>query len=148
MAGLVPFNWRNNNLVPLGFDDFHNMMDDFFSDRWASNRNLLKDSFKIDIRETEEDYLIEAEMPGISKDEININADAQNLCISVVQEEKANADSGNYIHRERRTSSATRRIHLANAELDQIRAKLEHGVLTISIPKRKMAKNTHRIEIE
>ena len=70
MAGLIPFNRRNANLarVGSGFDDLYNMLDDFFSDNWmATGRNLLKDTFKIDIEEREFDYVVEAELPGAKK---------------------------------------------------------------------------------
>jgi len=152
MTGLVPFNRKNTNLARTGtgFEDFYNMLDDFFSDGFMSspNRNLLRDSFKIDIEEKDDEYLIEAEMPGIKKEEIDLNIDEDSLCISINRTEESNMDGKNYIHRERRASSMSRRVRLAGAKLDNIKAKLDDGVLVITIPKDIKESSSRKIEIE
>ena len=150
MAGLVPFNRRNNNLARtgMGFDDFYNMLDDFFNDGLMPNRNLLRDTFKIDIVEAENEYRVEAELPGIQRNEIELNIEDDNLCISVNRMEEVNKEDKNYIHRERRTSSMSRRIRLAGAKLEDIKAKLEDGVLVVSIPKDVKANTARNIDIE
>ena len=150
MTGLVPFNHRNNSLMRTGagFEDFYNMLDDFFNDGFMPSRSLLKDTFKIDIEDKENEYLIEAELPGINKEEINLNIENENLCISVSRSEDVNKDGKNYIHRERRASSMSRRVRLAGANLNEIRAKLDGGVLTITVPKTINENHSRKIEIE
>jgi len=150
MAGLVPFNRKNNNLTraDAGFDTLYNMLDDFFNDSFAPSRNLLRDTFKIDIQETDKEYRIEAELPGVKKEEIALNVENEDLCISVNRAEEVNDDGKNYIHRERRVSSMSRRVRLANAALDEIKAKLEEGILTVTIPKYEKSANSRKIEIE
>ena len=152
MAGLIPFNRRNNNLARtstgVGFENFYNMLDDFFGDGVMPGRNLFRDTFKIDIEETEKEYLIEAELPGIKKDEIDLGIEDDNLCISINRSEEVNKDGKNYIHRERRISSMARRIRLANASLNEIKAKLEEGVLTVTIPKDEKASTSRKIDID
>ena len=152
MTGLVPFNRKNTNLARtgtgIGFENFYNMLDDFFGDDLMPSRNLLRDTFKIDIEETEKEYLIEAELPGIKKEEIDLGIEDDNLCITVNRLEEVNNDGKNYIHRERRTSSMSRRVRLANASLNDIKAKLEEGVLTITIPKDEKVSASRKIEIE
>ena len=150
MTGLIPFNRRNNNITRAdgGFENFYNMLDDFFSYGWMHGRNLLKDTFKIDVTESEKEYLIEAELPGVAKGDIDLNVDEDVLSISVNHEEEVNSDSKNYIHRERRTSSMRRRVRLANAQLDAIKAKLEDGVLAVTVPKQEKADGARRIDIE
>ena len=149
MSGLIPFNRKHNNLARAGanFEDFYNMLDDFFSDGIMQNRNLLRDTFKIDIVENEKDYSIEAELPGINKEEIDLNVEDETLTISVNRTEETNKDGKNYIHRERRATSMIRRIRLANAKLEDITAKLEEGVLTITIPKDIKTNTTRKIDI-
>lgn len=71
MAGLVPFNRRNNDLMSTGFEDFHNMLDDFFTNSWPLRRSLAGDTFKIDIQDNEKEYVVEAELPGIQKNRFN-----------------------------------------------------------------------------
>ena len=152
MAGLVPFNRRSNNLTRtgtgIGLENFYNMLDDFFGDGMMPNRNLLRDTFKIDIEDTEKEYLVEAELPGIKKEEIDLGVEDDNLCISVNRAEEANKDGKNFIHRERRAASMSRRIRLADANLAEIKAKLEEGVLTVTIPKQDKALTSRKIDIE
>ena len=149
MAGLVPFNRRANLAHSgTGFEDFYNMLDDFFTGPLASNRNLLRDTFKIDIVENDTEYLVEAEVPGFSKDEIGLSIENDMLCIQVNRTEEADKSGVNYIHRERRASSMNRRVRLTGASLDKIKAKLEDGMLAITIPKEVKGSDTRKIDIE
>ena len=148
MSGLIPFNRKNTNLARAGFDDFYNMLDDFFTGDLMPGRSLLRDTFKIDIQEKDNEYLVEAELPGISKDEIDLNVDNDNLCITVNRSEETNKDGKNFIHRERRATSMSRSIRLANAKLDEISAKLDNGILNITIPKAEKAASSRKIDIE
>ena len=150
MPGLVPFNRRNNMLMRTnpGYEDFYNMLDDFFNDGLMPSRNLLRDTFKIDIEEKDNDYLIEAEVPGVTKEEIDLSIEDESLCISINRLEEANKDDKNYIHRERRASSMSRRVRLADANLNEIKAKLEDGVLIVTVPKDIKVNAPRKIEIE
>ena len=140
MAGLVPFN-RNRGLKPTGFQDFYNMLDDFF-DTWPSR------TFKIDVKDSETDYTIEAELPGVKKDEVEISLEDGKLAIAVKREEKTDEQSENYIHKETRTCSMQRSVYLADAKSEGVKAKLEDGVLKVTVPKEQKTENVHRIEIE
>ena len=148
MAGLIPFNRRNADLMNTGFNDFYNMLDDFFSEGMMPNRNLLRDTFKLDIEDKENEYLVEAELPGVRKDEIDLNIEEDNLCITVNRMNEMNKEEKNYIHRERRASSMSRRIRLQGAKLDEIKAKLEDGVLFVAIPKNIRSNVARKIDIE
>jgi HSP20 family protein len=150
MAGLIPFNRKNNSLArtDTGFEDFYNMLDDFFNDSWLPGRSLMRDTFKIDIEETDKEYQIEAELPGVKKEELDLGIEGDNISITVNRSEEVNKDEKNYIHRERRSATMSRRVRLANAKLDEAKAKLEDGVLTITIPKDEQAINSRKINIE
>ena len=149
MSGFIPFNRKNNNLAQTGtgFEDFYNMLDDFFSDGSMPGRNLLRDSFKIDILEKDTEYIVEAELPGFRKEEIDLNIEDENLCISVNRSEDAYKGK-NYIHRERRATSMNRRVRLGGAKLESITARLEDGVLIITIPKDIKTISTRKIDIK
>jgi len=148
MTGLVPFNRRNTGLLNTGFEDFYNMLDDFFSDNWSPRRSLERDTFKINVQQNETEYLIEAELPGVSKDEINVDLNENRLTISVKREEKINEEKKNYIHRESRYASMGRSVYLADADSGGIKAKMDNGILHISVPRQEKTAKSQKIEIE
>lgn len=145
MANMVPFGGKNRGLI--GSDDFYNMIDNFFSEPWFMGR-YGRDTFKVDVQQKENEYLVEAELPGVSREQVNIELIDGNLQISVKQEANVNEENKDYIHRERRYSSMSRSIYLADATQEGIRAKLDNGVLKVAVPRQKKTDNSRRIEIE
>ncbi|NLE25319.1 MAG: Hsp20/alpha crystallin family protein [Clostridiaceae bacterium] len=145
MAGLIPFNRRRNE---LSSSSLFNMMDDFFNDGWPFPRNLMSDTFKVDVKETDEAYTIEAELPGIKKEEIRLALNDDRLTICVQRNEDVSKDTDNYIHRERRRSSMQRAIYLADAHYEGIEAKLNEGILQIVVPKQAKPSSAREIEIK
>lgn len=146
MANLIPVN-RRGGLTPSGFEDFYNMLDDFFTDPWLTAKNT-RDAFKLDVMQTDKEYLIEAELPGAKKDEVKVELADGTLRIAYNHEEKVDEEKKNYIHRERRSFSASRSIRLADADADGIRAKLDGGILKVTVPRVAQTDNTRRIDIE
>jgi HSP20 family protein len=135
---------RGNNLP--GFENFYNLMDDFFSSDLARSPRL--DTFRLDLQETVNEYRIEAELPGVKKEEIKINMEEGNLNIEVTREDKIEDKEHNYIHRERRYQSMQRSIYLPDVDEDGVKAKLNDGVLEITIAKNKKPKKDYSIAIE
>ncbi|AEG59126.1 Hsp20/alpha crystallin family protein [Desulforamulus ruminis] len=148
MAGLVPFNKRENSLLSTGFEGFQNMLDDFFADAWPFTRSLAGDTFKIDVQENEKEYIVEAELPGVKKEEVDVSLNEGRLNITVSKKENVDKKYKNYIHRERRLSSMTRNIFLRDSDSEGIKAKLEEGLLTITVPKVVKPDNFVKITIE
>lgn len=148
MAGLIPFNRRRDDLMSPGFEDFQNMLDDFFADAWPFSRSLAHDTFKIDVQENEKEYIVEAELPGISKEEVDISLNDGKLKIQVTKQDDKEEKNKNYIHRERRYSSMVRNVFLADCDCDGIKAKMESGILNIVVPKKENADTSYKINIE
>lgn len=148
MSGLIPFNRKRNDLMNIGFDDFSNMLDDFFTGSWPIQRSLAGDTFKIDIQDNDTEYTIEAELPGVKKEDVEITLNDGRLNISVKKEEVSENKSKKYIHRERKYAQMSRSILLADADDEDIKAKLEEGVLTIQVPKKQHEDTSKRIMIE
>ncbi len=146
MSGLVPFNRRRADIMSTGFDDFQNMLDDFFAEGWPLRRSLAADTFKIDVQDNENEYVIEAELPGIAKEEVSVSLDDGRLKIAVNKEENIEKEEKNYIHRERRCTAMARNVFLANPDGEGTQAKLDNGVLTVVVPKK--VKPESKIEIE
>ncbi len=148
MAGLVPFNRRNTSIFNTGFEDFYNMLDDFFNDNWSANRLDSKGSFKIDLQEDDKEYIVEARLPGVKKEEINIELNDDKLNISVKRDETINEEKKNYVYKESRYCSMSRSVYLADSKSDGVKAKLDNGILYITIPKQETIDTTKRIKIE
>jgi len=147
MAGLVPFK-RNAGLVNTRFPDFYGMLDDFFGDSWPPGKTLSQDTFKIDVQDNENEYVIEAELPGAKKEEVNVEMNDGRLTIFVRREEMVNEEQKNYIHKERRYCSMSRGIYLVDAQSEGIKAKLDNGVLSITVPKQDKTQSKSKVEIE
>jgi HSP20 family protein len=148
MAGLIPFNKRRPELISTGFSDFQNMLDDFFAESWPFRRSLAGDTFKIDVQETDKEYIVEAELPGVQKDQIDVMLNEGRLTITANKEENLEQNSKNYFHRERRYSSMTRSVFLGDSLSDGIKGKLEDGLLIIHVPKKEKPNNSMKIDIE
>lgn len=149
MPRLVPYNRKNRSLVDrdfYGLDGFYNMLDDFYN--WPSPRSLTRGTFKIDVQENDNEYVVEAELPGVNKDEVNIEMNDGRLSISIQREEIKDEENKNYVHKERRYSSMSRSIYLDEAKSEGIKASLENGVLNIIVPKETKPNNSIKIDID
>lgn len=148
MSRLVPFNKRNNSLMNSSYEDFYNMVDNFFNDNWLSTRNFIQGSFKINIKENDKEYIVEAELPGVKKEEIKLELNEGKLNISVERENKVEEEKNNYVHKESSFTSMKRSIYLADATSEDIKAKLDNGILSITVPKQQQVITSKQIEIE
>lgn len=145
MSGLIPFNRRR---IANANNDFYNMLDDFFSAPWPTARSLQTDTFKVDVKENDQGYAVEADLPGVKKEEISLNAEDGRFTISINRNEEVESNNDGYLHRERRVCSMSRSMYLADADDDNITAKLEDGVLRIAIPKAAGKEKRRQIEIQ
>ena len=111
---------------------------DFFED---FSRNLFNDFksnlIKTDIHETDNEYLVEAELPGIPKENIQVTYEDGVLTISGQQQTDAvNEDKkGKLIRSERSSTSLRRQYLLENVKEDEIKASYSDGILKVTLPK-------------
>lgn len=148
MSKLTPFNRRGRNPITQGANDLFNMMDDFFPDSFQKMRETIWDTFKVDVRETVNEYVVEAELPGVKKDEVDISLNEGRLTISVKREENVEEREDEYIHQERKVGSMQRSLFLENAKPETGSAKLTDGVLRITVPKDTQSDASSKIDIE
>jgi HSP20 family protein len=123
------------------------VFDDFFNDRWPValfNQNGMK----VDIKETDKEYVVEAEIPGVDKKDIQVELENGLLTIAVKRDEQVNVEGENYIRRERRYSGMKRSFHVDNVKEDGVKASYTNGVLTITLPKRSPGKTSRSIVID
>ncbi len=150
MFGLTPFNRRNNDLIRRNdFMDLRSVFDDFFSDSLFPAAFSSTAGIRADIRETEKEYVIDAEIPGVKKEDIKLDLRDDVLRISVEHNEEVNEERENFIRRERRFGSFSRSFHVDNVKHEDVKAKYEDGILSITLPKSDDKKeNKRKIEIQ
>ncbi|MDR2072073.1 MAG: Hsp20/alpha crystallin family protein [Spirochaetaceae bacterium] len=104
---------------------------------FAGNRILNKLPL-VDVQETGNAYLVEAELPGLDEKQIKVHMDGGKLTIESEQNEQADEQKdGSYLIRERRKASFSRSFTLPeNADPESVSAVFKNGVLSLEIKKR------------
>lgn len=127
-----------------------NIMEAPFSDFWLEDfRPLSQGGMRVNLREDEEKYLLEAELPGVNKEEIILKANDDVLTIAVKRDERIEKKDENYIVRERRYGSMSRSFYFDDVDFEKVKAKFENGILYVTLPKLEGKKNRGRtISIE
>ena len=127
------------DLKPFGRDYFDMTPSELFRDFGRQFFSNFPDeqSIKTDISEKDDRYELKAELPGFSKDQIDISYENGTLIIfgenNQVNEEKD--DEGKVIQKERSYSNVKRMYSLNNIDEDNIEAKFEDGILSVDLPK-------------
>ncbi len=116
--------------------DNYDLFDDVFNSvmgNWTRGQNRIP---VVDVVENEKNFLIEAELPGFSLEDVNVEVDNHVLTIENIEKEY-DAENKNYIIRERKQMNFKRRFTLPeNVEEDKINGNFSNGVLVITIPKK------------
>lgn len=95
-------------------------------------------SFKTDVKDCGDKYVLEAELPGFKKEDIAIDINGDNLTVSAKREQSKEEkdESGNYIRRERSYGSVARSFDVSEIKTDEIDASYDNGILTLNLPKK------------
>lgn len=138
------------------FDDFFGRDFDLFPALPSGNPlygKHAKNLMKTDVRETEDTYELDIDLPGFKKDEINV--ELKDGCLSVSAAKGLDKDEtdkkGRYIRQERYAGTCCRSFYVGEGvESKDVSAKFEDGILRLSLPKRerKQLPNTTTIAIE
>jgi HSP20 family protein len=133
MSDLTPF--RKNNLSKR--DDFFSpFIQNFLNDDFFSAMQTMQGSFKVDLKETEDQYLVEADLPGIPKEAISVDYDHNQLIIQAKRDETLEDKRENYVRRERHYGQLSRSFYVYNVDESKIDATFKDGVLKIILPKK------------
>ena len=147
--------FNDQNWFPTLFNDF---FDD--SDFWMTNRKRNVTAPAVNVLDEEKGYKVEVAAPGMTKDDFQIRIDNDNnLVISLEKktetkegDKKDAKKAGKYLRREFSYSHYQQAFTLPeNIDKEKITAKMEHGVLTIDIPKtepQKPVDTSRQIEIK
>ncbi len=131
MFALTPF--RRHTLMG-GYDpfrEFENLERRFFGDTRLPE-------FRIDIREEDGGYILEADLPGYKKSDITIELEGTYMTVRAERKaESAAEDTGKYLRNERVFGSIERTFDLSGVDPDSLHASYENGVLAIRMQKKK-----------
>ena len=133
MFGIIPFNTNNNSNDKGGSLD--NLFCDFFDDNFLTPMSVKMNKFNSDIIETDNEYIVSAELPGVSKEDISLDYKNNYLVINAKRNEEHKDKEDNYIRKERSYGEFSRSFYFDNIVQDKISAKFENGVLKITLPK-------------
>ncbi len=117
-------------------------LDDLFNNLLEKNDTSR---MKCDIYEQEDNFFIEMDAPGFSKEDIQI--EVKDGYLTIAASKKQEQEEKNYIRRERNYTSYERSFYLGNVKEEEITATFKDGILIIKIPKNIEVENVKKIEI-
>ena len=124
-----------------------NLFDEFFDDNFGmlpmwNGRNPLygkhaKNLMKTDVRETEDTYEVDIDLPGFKKDEISVDLEDGYLTIRAAKglDKDEKDKKGKYIRQERYAGACSRSFYVGDVKAEDVSAKYEDGILKLSMPK-------------
>ena len=144
MFEMMPFSRSRGVDLYHPFRDLEELERSLFSNNGVT-------AFRTDIRDTGDSYVLEADLPGMKKEDIHIDIDGDRLSISAernaVKEEKD--ENGGYIRCERSYGSFSRSFDISGIRGEEISAAYEDGVLKLTLPKQsKTVPASRRLEIQ
>ena len=137
-------------LMPSIFGE--NLFDDFFGDfPFYYDKDMknvekklygrhAKNMMKTDVRETDDSYEVDIDLPGFKKDEVNVKLEDGYITISAAKgldKDEKDKKNGKYIRRERYAGSMSRSFYVGDGiSQKDIHAKYESGILRLTLPKK------------
>lgn len=141
--------WRPFGDVGRWEHDMDRMMEDFFGrrmrpwwpDRWFKGEELDVRAPALDLYEEKDDIVVKAELPGIEKDNIEVNLTDHTLTIKGEKKKEEEIKEENYYRAERSYGSFLRTIELPkDVHSDKVKASFKNGILEVRVPKTEEAK--------
>ena len=128
MYTMIPFTHMSRS--------FNDLFDEMERSMFPAQQQGRLPAFRTDIRDQGDHYLLEADLPGFQKGDIDLHLEDGVLTITAKHQETAeNKQEGKYICRERRVGSYARSFDMSGIQEDAISAAYENGVLTLILPK-------------
>ncbi len=143
----------------LYFDSIHQELNNFLRDTFLTNAfanplNIKKNSIwrpAIEVKQNDKNYKVKVQLPGIKKDNINIELDNDFMTISAEiheekEEQKEEEKNIKYHTSEFRYGKYMRTISFDQpVKADEAKAKYKDGILTVTVPKQEIETNTKKI---
>lgn len=133
---------------------FFERMSQQFGESWGGNFEMtggMGSSMSVDVADQADEIVVTADLPGFSKEDIDVRLSDNTLRIAARKEEatEAGGDQENYIRQERSRRSMSRAITLPEpVDEEGVSAKYTNGVLTVTLPKMHATGESRSISIE
>jgi HSP20 family protein len=126
--------------LPLPFSQLSQEVDRLFDELihrpWGARRADEELSPQLDLYETENAFILEADLPGVKKQEVSVTVEDNELVLQGRRSAERIQTEGNFHYRERRSGQFVRRLRLpASVDQARIRADFRNGVLRVTLPK-------------
>lgn len=131
MYTMIPFRSHRTLSAPHS----HSLFDDrFFRSFFDMNDWMGNMGFRVDIHEEKDHYLLEAELPGVERDQISLTADHDTLTVAADMSSQRNDENAYYS--ERRMGHVSRSFSLDGIDENAITADYKNGILSVVLPKK------------
>lgn len=122
---------------------FQGMLDNFFGDDWLAGSDSFKNIFdknsypKVNIIDRDKEVVVEAEIPGLDKEDVSVSVSHNCLIIKGNKKEQTSDKKDNYLRRELKHSSFSRCVGELGENINKkdISAEFKNGILTITLKK-------------
>lgn len=142
---------KDKKLLPSIRNSFNDIVDSWFEDVFEPviPKSILRDNYpKIDIKESEKEYTVFAEIPGVDKKDIKVDVRDNLVTLSFEKKQEKDEKNENWRVVERSYGKFTRSFTLPEpVKADEAKASYKDGVLKIVLPKEKETKS-HQIKID
>ena len=138
MFSIIPYRTNNHMARRENRGYFEDFANDFFRPFFAENFGMTAQrAMKVDVRDEGDRFVLEADMPGASKDNVKVEVQDGLMTISANYDESKDEkdDEGKFVYRERRTGSMSRSFNVEGIQEDGITAQFRDGVLRLELPK-------------
>ena len=110
---------------------------DSFFPEYIYNEDVDKFAMPVELHEKDNEYSVRAELPGVKKEDLDIDIDKNHITINAKKEEEKKEDTKGFRKSEFRYGEFSRTVYFPDEiDVDKTEAKLEHGVLKVHAPKR------------
>lgn len=141
MSAMIPYTFRRNSISsPMSLFD-----DDFFRPFFGAP--AVRENFRVSVKDSGDRYELEAELPGVSRDQLSIDVDDGVLTIAAEWKQE-NSSADGYVMNERRYGKMQRSFNIDGVDESAITAAYVDGILKLNLPKKAEVSNSRRIEIQ
>ena len=123
---------------------------DSFFPEYIFNEEMDKYAMPVEIQKKKKEYSVKAELPGVKKENLDIDIDKNHITINAKKEEEHKEDTKGYRKSEFKYGEFARTVYFPQEiDVEKTKAKLEHGILSIEAPKLAAEKgNAKKLTVE